>query len=295
MIADSLRIRLAGCVFVAMAWATVGHRAEASLAAVDNASNAPYGSWDNGDNGGTGWGGGWTLSLTNPGNGSQNGHFMGSSTTNGNGDGNSDGDVDTAGRAWGLYANSDQTSSAVRPFSGDLQVGQAFIISMDNGFINNTSPTDFGTVGFGLQNASNQNLFEFFFKGGDSSYKVNRNGGSVLTSIGFTDEGLRLAFVLTDSDSFSFTIDRIENGVGVDATVTGDLISQGDLGIEKVRLFNFDGGGGGSNNAFFNSMAIVPESSAFLLAGLLSGLVVLPRPTRALLRRAFMSRGASRE
>jgi hypothetical protein len=264
MNANSSRTRSALCLIAAVALATACHHAEASLAASDNAGNAPYtGTWDTGDNGGSGWGGGWTLSTTS-GDGGQNGSFVDSSTGNGDGDGNADGDVNTAGRAWGLYANSSQTSSAVRPFSGDLLVGQAFSINIDNGFIQSG-----GTVGFGLQNSSNQNLFEFFFVGGDSAYKVNRSGGSVLTSIGFTDEGLRLSFVLTDANSFSFTIDQMINGVGIDQTMTDDLIPQTDLGIEKVRLFNFNAGSGGANNAFYNSIAIsaVPEASAFVFGG----------------------------
>src|SRR4051812_12190078 len=87
-----------------------GMSASAALLATDNAADAVYNpNWDNGDNGGTGWGGGWTLSTSN-GNPSNAGHFMGSSTSNADNSDNgnvggvaSDGDINTSGTAWGMY------------------------------------------------------------------------------------------------------------------------------------------------------------------------------------------------
>ena len=47
-----------------------------------------------------------------------NGHFVASSTGNGDGDGNADGDIDTAGRAWGMFANSGPLAAA---FGGSVR------------------------------------------------------------------------------------------------------------------------------------------------------------------------------
>src|SRR5688500_7994126 len=117
----------------------------AALLAVDNASDAVYATWDPGDNGGTGWGGGWSFrSNTNAVITSTNGNrgwFVASSTNNDNvaGDTNADGDINTAGsKAWGLYSNTANTNEiyAVRPFSGALVVGQGVRMDFDNGNIN---------------------------------------------------------------------------------------------------------------------------------------------------------------
>ncbi len=106
----------------------LAHPAQAQLpppTAQDTASEAVYAAWDDGDNGGFGMGS-WTLNpaLNTP----QNGFFVDDSTGNNgmDGDNNDDGDINTApgSRAWGLYANSGQTASAVRDFNSALHAGQ---------------------------------------------------------------------------------------------------------------------------------------------------------------------------
>jgi hypothetical protein len=281
MNATKVCMRWALCFAVLIVLPGIDRSAMASLVASDNASDATYNDdWQSTDNGGSGWNGNWALATTS-GDTSKNGRFVGDSRTNGDGDGNGDGDINT-GRAWGLYANSGETSNAVRSFAGDLLVGQTFSISLDTGFIQSG-----GTVGFGLQNSSSQNLFEFYFKGGNTFYTVNRETGEDPTAITFTDEGLRLGFVLTDSNSFSLTIDSLANGVGVDQTKTGDLFALGDIGIEQVRLFNINAGGGDAPNSYFNSISIsaVPEASSFLFGGLACGLLALRRRACLLLHR----------
>src|ERR1044072_8956391 len=104
--------------------------ARAAVTATDNASNAPYSDgWQSGDNGGTGWGGVWALTVS--GTISQSGHFVYDSTKNADGaragPPPADGNTTTAGpAAWGMYANSGQSARAARPFSGALDVGQGF-------------------------------------------------------------------------------------------------------------------------------------------------------------------------
>ncbi|MEZ4762494.1 MAG: hypothetical protein R3C26_04595 [Calditrichia bacterium] len=147
--------------------------------AADDASDSVYDSgWNNTSNGGTGFGA-WVLSTTGAA-----GHFRDSSTNNGFGDGNSDGDINTSGRAWGMYANSGGLSEAIRPFSTALVAGQKFSISMDNGDVQSGSNQ---TVGFGLQNSSGENLFEFYFRGGAIYYDFNDLDGQ-RSSVTYTDE-----------------------------------------------------------------------------------------------------------
>lgn len=199
----------------------------------------------NGDNDGTRF-----QAWTNVSGGGPNaGCFIGDSRNNGDGDGNGDGDINTGGEAWGFYANTSNTAEATRPFTNALGVGQTFTIYMDNGWI------DGGTVGLGLRNSSNNDVWEFFFVGGQSFYQINAGGGVSNTTVGFTDEGLRLDFLLTSSTTWKLTLTELFNGNVT--TYTGTLMSPGGgSAIDRVRLFNSNAGFGGQRDAFFNSMQI---------------------------------------
>lgn len=234
----------------------------------DNASNSAYtDGWQTGDNGGSGFGA-WTLS-----GGTSAGLLIGNSKNNGDGDGNNDGDINSTGdKAWGLYANSGQTASAVRSFNSALSVGQSFSLQMDNGWIENG-----GTVGFGLQNASGDNRFEFFFVGGASKYQRNDAGGVQNTTLDFTDGGLTIVFQLTGVNSYTATVTaRYDSGTTQTDTFSGTLLNSGS--IERLRLFNANAGPNSQRDAFFNNIAVPEPSFLTLLA--LSGMLLRRRTRR---------------
>jgi hypothetical protein len=112
--------------------------------ATDQAGNAAYNDgWQSGDNGGTGFGA-WQLSAQI--NGNNAGFFVGDSDNNGC---FNDGfgvcppcgpGINTAGKAWGLYANTSTLAEAIRPFAGGaILAGQSFSIDMDNGCLDGVS------------------------------------------------------------------------------------------------------------------------------------------------------------
>ncbi|MBK8966931.1 MAG: lamin tail domain-containing protein [Lewinellaceae bacterium] len=216
----------------------------------DNAATSVYGDgWQNGDNGGTGFGA-WTLSP-NP-NAGNAGFFISASNFNGDGDNNADGDINTSGIAWGTYANSGGTANAVRNFVTDLTPGSEFTLALDNGFLDNGA-----SIGFGLQNSSGNNLLEFYYRGGDAvnSYKRNDNAGEQNIGLGFTDEGLSLSFSLLTATTYEMTVTPL--GGGAPVTFSGTLSNPaGGQNISRVRLFNFNSGNGGARDAFFNSMGV---------------------------------------
>jgi hypothetical protein len=219
--------------------------ASADLVASDNASSSAYNDgWQTGDNGGTGFNA-WTISQSGPG-------FGGGFRSTNNGAVN----IGTGGNnaAWGVFGNNGGTGSAVRPFPTPLVVGQTFNIDMDTVGVDTG-----GTVGFGLRAPNNGNLFEFFFVGGQSNYTVNALNVSGTTP-GFTSGGLRLALSLTSTSAFTFTMDTLSNGVGIDHTVTGNLFANPNQAISSLRLFNANGG----PDVFFNSISAVPEVSPML-------------------------------
>ena len=206
-----------------------------SFCANDQADAAAYNSgWTNGTNGGNGFSA-WSLSPSS--NSGNAGFFIGSSNIN------------TGGESWGAYANSGQTASAVRSFAADLAVGGTVSLSMDNGSIQTG-----GTVGWGLQNSSGNNLLEFYFVGGQTEYKTNDNTGEHGTGIGFTSAGLTLQFTLQTATTYQLVV--TPSG-GVSSTFSGSLKNPaGGRTVSRLRLFNANAGSGSANDAFFNSIGV---------------------------------------
>ncbi len=214
----------------------------------DNAGNATYNSgWSNGSNGGNNFGP-WMLSTQNN-NPSTGGHFLASSTGNGDGDSNSDGDINSGGRAFGMYANSGDVSNAIRNFVQPLIPGTVFKLQMDNGWIESG-----GTVGFGLQNASGENLLEFYFRAGQSDYKYNDASNEQNTGLGFTDEGLNIEITLLTATTYALAVTRLEGG---SFSTTGTLKNPaGGQAMARFRLFNANAGPDAPRNAYFNRFSV---------------------------------------
>jgi hypothetical protein len=190
--------------------------------------------------------------------GAGGGDFSGDSA--GNGDDNGGGAGSTA---WALHSSAGQTRDAVHTLlGGALSVGQAIELDFDNGYINNG-----GIVGVSLRNSSDQNLFEFFFTGGQASYQKNDSGGTALTGKGFTDDGFKFSFNLNSTTGYSAMLGS--------TALSGNLINSGDQAIAKVRVFTFNNNGPptGDNDVFFNNLAIAPEPSRVLFS--LVGLSIL--------------------
>jgi parallel beta-helix repeat protein len=255
---ESSKINSARFLFCGMTLASafgilllLAHPAQAQLPppiAADTASHPAYDppspEWTTGDNGGFGMGP-WTLNPAS--NTPQSGFFVGSSTGNNGmgGDSNNDGDINTApgSRAWGLYANSSQTASAVRNFLAPFTPGSVFEIYMDNGDVQSG-----GTVGFALQNGAGQDLLEVYFVGGSAQYTVH---GSVAipSGVNFTREGVRVVITLTTASTYQATLTRLVDGAG--NTVSGTLRNNPGP-ISQLRLFNANAGAGSDNDLFFN-------------------------------------------
>jgi parallel beta-helix repeat protein len=231
----------------------LSHTAQAQLpppTAADTASHSAYDpplpEWTTGDNGGFGMGP-WTLNPAS--NTPQNGFFVGDSTGNNgtSGDTNGDGDINTipGPRAWGLYADSGQTASAVRDFNLPFTPGSVFEIFMDNGDVQAG-----GKVGFALQNSSGQDLLEVYFVGDDTQYIVHGSTPiSSSSSVSFTREGVRVVITLTTASTYQATLTRLVDGAG--DTVSGTLRNNPGP-ISRLRLFNINAGASPSNDVFFN-------------------------------------------
>ncbi|MBK7338450.1 MAG: lamin tail domain-containing protein [Saprospirales bacterium] len=182
------------------------------------------------------------------------GYFVGSSTANGDGDSNLNGDIDSGGKAWGFYANTNNLSEGTRPFASPMTPGTTLSFKMDNGWLDDPSAN--GTVGFGLRNSSSENLMEFYFKENNSHYTINDATGSVDNNSGilFTDEGLQIEIQLMTLSSYQLRITPIG---GATTTFTRNLYSPGGgQAPDRVRFFNFSAGSGPQRNLYFNSLQL---------------------------------------
>lgn len=245
-----------------MAFAAWLPQARAAAGASDNSCN--YGStWTNGNNFGTGFGA-WAMSpLPTSGNVS---YFVGSAGGNGSGCASGGGINGSCGNSWGIFANNNNTGAARRSFSSAngtnaLLVGQTFAISWDNGFINQP-----GTVGFSLENASSNFVFQCYFRGGSNSYSIadslGNNGRSI--GVGYTEGGMNCSFSLTSPTNYTFTLTTVTNGfstnyVGVISNAVGGVA------IVQVRAFNFQGNSGNTcnQNAYYNNLSITCPTLLF--------------------------------
>ena len=151
--------------------------------------------------------------------------------------------------AWGLYANSGNMSEAKRILTNALAVGQTFRVAFDSGYID----TGRG-VGVGLQNATGQTLWQFFFNGGDTNYSIT--GGT--TDIGWTGAGMDVEFTLTGPTTYSAKI--FPNG-SLPRTITGNLEPNADSSIVLFRAWNYSAGSGSDYDVFFNRVEIIGAGS----------------------------------
>ncbi|HMP90636.1 MAG TPA: hypothetical protein PJ991_10565 [Kiritimatiellia bacterium] len=193
---------------------------------------------------GAGWGSGreWTFGST-----SGAGHFVGSSSSNGGSV-----NIDSGGVAWGLFSGgSGGIATSLRDFAA-LAVGHVFEIEMDNGSVDSG-----GTVGFGLRNASNQNVVEFYFRGGQSHYEINQSGGAVFTTVPYTTSGLKITVTITSSSTFSISVHHYSGDTHY-GPFTGSFINAGP--ITRFRGFNSAAGSGSSRNLYFNRIKIGPSA-----------------------------------
>lgn len=243
--------------------------AQAATLAFDSAADTVYDDgWQNGDNGGYGWGGGWGL-LFYPYN------FVASSTTNGTGDPGLDGDIDTQGRAWGMFTLlpppiNHEVTFAARSFDGALSIGQSFVIDIDVGM-----PDSRYSGFFELVLRASGGGDRFYLRGGAGNFVVQDLNGYVDTGVDASDQGLRVVFTLAGADSYNITFYPIGNDgpMGLPVSLGGILLGVSGSGITDFRLSSVDTGPDSSNFNFFNNIAIIPEPSSFALAA--AGLAAL--------------------
>jgi len=161
--------------------------------------------------------------------------------------------------AWGLWAKDGGLAEAVRPLASPLSTNQWLEVKFDNSFVDAPHLGPIGTVGISLQNASGENLFEFYFVGGGGYYKVNDSSGERNSAQSFTQDGLLLRFKPVDASLYKF-----EYGTH---TITGNVSSAGDQAVSKFRVFNYSAGDGAAYDLFINDLTVLTEVPTLSVIG----------------------------
>ncbi len=195
---------------------------------------------------GVGWGTGnaWTFSPAAC-SGPNDGYYVGDPTACG---GISPG---IGNPAYGIYSANGNSAQASRNFSA-LQIGQSVIVDYQN-------PRDMSTAGagsialFGLNDASGNARFEFYFNGGDTIYTISDSSVSGQNSgIPYTPNGLQLVFTLTGTDAYSLQVSNLASAANY--TYSGTLKGTAGHSITQLRFFDRDSNTGGTacQDFFFN-------------------------------------------
>ncbi len=195
---------------------------------------------------GVGWGTGnaWTFSPAAC-SGPNDGYYVGDPTACG---GVSPG---IGNPAYGIYSANGNSAQASRNFSA-LQIGQSVIVDYQN-------PRDMSTAGagsialFGLNDASGNARFEFYFNGGDTIYTISDSSVSGQNSgIPYTMNGLQLVFTLTGTDAYSLQVSNLASAANY--TYSGTLKGTSGNSITQLRFFDRDSNTGGTacQDFFFN-------------------------------------------
>ena len=234
--------------------AVVGTNAPAAggTLAQDDAGQGAYADgWTTGDDGGTGFGP-WTLGVTG-----SAGHWRATQAANAN--------LAIASNAWGMWANSGGLATAGRAFDAALQPGHTFRIKFENGWIDAGS-----SVGFALQNSSNEYLLEFMFVGGASTYQINDATAGRDSGIGWTDAGLDIAIDLASATNYTLRVGA--------ATITGTLATRANMQVGRLHAWNNNAGAGDSYNAYFADLAVTNPPGAGGATGDVVSIVRRPDP-----------------
>ena len=201
-------------------------------ASVASDSSANYGGvWNNGSNGGFGFGA-WTL---NDGDG---GHYIGGTGLGAN--------------TFGLFNTfTTTTTDAIRPFTGVFNAGDTFSINL--GFSTFAAT---GSVGINLRSGTNEVITLFTTGSGD--WQLNDGGGNFSAgALALANTAYTFSLTYNGGTSYSFSLTGSPGGINFNSS-NGGISS-----IDNVRFFNFNQGPGA--NFGFDNLSVVPEPSSLAL------------------------------
>ncbi len=207
--------------------------------------------WQSGDNDGDGFGP-WALGFPfggPPPSAAEAGHFVFTSTINGDGDDNGDGDIDTADRAWGLYANSDFTASALRLLLHPFTVGSSLSVKLDFGDMTGTGNPPRQTMDLNMSGVVNLRVSAI---PSQPNYLIGNSLGTTNTGIPRSDEGAQFDFVALAPQQVMVTVTPLDGSPG--GVFMFNLPFAGFM--DRLQFVNSNGGLDSQNDFFINDLVI---------------------------------------
>jgi hypothetical protein len=256
--------RFAFVVAVSLSIVSFVH-AESTVIAEDDAAQSAYsGGWDNGKNGGSGFGN-WSLATEGNDNERHSGFFLASTKDNQDLNGIAKND-----KAFGVYANGSgfEQAAGYRPFEKPLVVGDSFSFMLENGTFDKKfdkdDPTP-GSIGLVLRSGNANSsvadynkdaLFEFGYYNGKNNYQIYDGSGAdkADSGVAFTDSGVSVTVTITGADTYDLEIQTIK-----DKNLTklpGRKFSSSGS-IQSFAIFDRNGE---KYDAFFNQFQVAHES-----------------------------------
>jgi hypothetical protein len=228
----------------------------------DSADPAYAAAWNNGSNGGTGFGP-WQLVSTSTAGGFA-GFWHPDDNSEANGIDNAGAIDRDSGSTWASYANKgsgvDQ-ATAFRAFGTSLDgEGDSFSVTLENGNVE-------GRVGLALRSgnvSANPDDYatgarmQLYFQGGDANYSLTDGTGTLDTGVGWSPYGVKVDMLLTGPDTYDLMIWRFDEANDLSPQVFNivgrSLAGGGD--IDSLALFQYDTTGSGvQSDVFFNYLS----------------------------------------
>ena len=233
--------------------------AEPTNLAEDDASQSAYSSgWDNGKNGGSGFGP-WTITIDGNDNERHSGTFVAQTDSNQDLNG-----IAKDKKAFGLFANGAGFEQAVayRPLEKPLAIGDSFSFMLEHGAFEKKGEKDdptLGSIGLVLRggnangSTSDYNtgaLCEFGFYQGKTNYQIYDGTSATDSGVPFTDAGVSVTITLVSAETYDLEVQTLS-----DKKITKlpgrKLKSSGT--IESFSIFDRNGE---KNDAFFNQFQV---------------------------------------
>jgi hypothetical protein len=234
-------------------------------AADDNAGNAPYADgWDDGDNGGTGFGP-WTSAFSgDPAGLVHSGpKFIDNGPLAGNSLGAPAFALTTSARPFFF-----DTSEVGRTLTTPLKVGQTFSVEVDGSALDPNAPGF--SIGNTVQllNAAGEERFGVFTN--------NQFNNDNWTATGSVDTGVAagaaflVELTLVTADTYDMTMRPIGGGAPLFSQTGNALSGTAGSAIDRIRISAYGTGSSadGSKELFFDNLAVVPEPSGLVLTAL---------------------------
>ncbi len=237
--------------------------AEPTNIAEDDAAQSAYGgSWDNGKNGGSGFGP-WTMASEGNEENRHSGFFIATNSNNKDLNG-----IAKDEKAFGLYANGFGFEQAVayRSFDKPLTIGDSFSFMMETGTFEKKFEKDEsggGSIGLVLRSGNatstpadynKEAFFEIGFYQGKSNYQIYDGSNKPDSGVSFSDEGISVTVTITGADTYDLEIQTMKDKNVI--KLPGRKFSASGS-IESLAVFDRNGE---KNDAFFNQFQVSRES-----------------------------------